>query len=232
LEIFKQTLQGITSVSGAAQENNFISFLVRCFGEIITGQLIERYFIASSSHWECSTLFWQIDIKGRVRSGKIIQYDPINGKRRKHPVDHVTWIHRVLNLNGYYQSCLFGEHLLADMSMPVAIVESEKTAIIASAYLPQFIWLATGGIGNFTQEKCEVLRGRNVTVFPDLKGYAVWEKKSRRFAHITKFVVSDLLERHATTKERDKGLDIADHLLAYEYLEFVLGGSKTGIDDS
>lgn len=46
----------------------------------------------------------------------------------------------------------------------VAIVESEKTAVIASIYLPQFTWLAFGNLTNLSFEKCKVIRGRKVNV--------------------------------------------------------------------
>lgn len=69
------------------------------------------------------------------------------------------------------KQCLFGEHLLRDKAKPIAIVESEKTAIIASVYLPQFIWLAVGSLTNLNAEKCSVLKGRTVTLFPDLNGF-------------------------------------------------------------
>ena len=42
--------------------------------------------------------------------------------------------------------CLFGEHLLQDkVNANVALVESEKTTVICSLLLPEYIWLATGG---------------------------------------------------------------------------------------
>jgi hypothetical protein len=68
---------------------------------------------------------------------------------------------------------LFGEHLLIDKTKPVAIVESEKTAVIASVYLPQFIWVAVGSLTNLNAEKCNVLKGRTVTLFPDLNGFDI-----------------------------------------------------------
>ncbi len=43
-------------------------------------------------------------------------------------------------------SVLFGEHLLPmNRGKPVAIVESEKTALVAAYYLPEYVWLASGG---------------------------------------------------------------------------------------
>ena len=48
--------------------------------------------------------------------------------------------------------CLFGEHLLSaidEKQKTVALVESEKTAIIASSIMPKYIWLATGGKSQF-----------------------------------------------------------------------------------
>ena len=68
-----------------------------------------------------------------------------------------------------------GEHLLTIYpTATVAIVESEKSAIIASFIMPELIWLATGGIQSLTIEKCRVLRGRNVILYPDLGAYDKW----------------------------------------------------------
>ncbi|MBK9025621.1 MAG: hypothetical protein IPL69_17065 [Saprospiraceae bacterium] len=64
-------------------------------------------------------------------------------------------------------------------------MESEKTAIIASVYLPQFTWLASGGKAGLTKDKLEVLKGRNVNLYPDrnvLKAvlfYLRWVSKNR-----------------------------------------------------
>ncbi len=95
----------------------------------------------------------------------------------------------------------------------MAIVESEKTAIIASAFMPDFIWLATGSLNNLSADKCAVLKGRKVVLFPDLNAFDKWSAKAKELAHITSFLVSDLLERNASDAERRDGLDIADYLL-------------------
>lgn len=68
------------------------------------------------------------------------------------------------------RQCFFNEQLLQDKTKPIAIVESEKTAIIASVYLPQFIWIAAGSKEGLNLNKCQALKGLTVTLFPDLNG--------------------------------------------------------------
>jgi hypothetical protein len=114
---------------------------------------------------------------------------------------------------------LFGEHLLKDEPYrPVGIVESEKSAIIASVYLPQFTWLAAGSLTNLDAGKCAVLKARNVTLFPDLNCFDKWKRKAKELA--MGFKVSDLLETSATETEKQEGMDLADYLLKFNPAAF------------
>ena len=70
----------------------------------------------------------------------------------------INWVHSVMKYAGQLPEnweltqCLFGEHLLSaidEKQKTVALVESEKTAIIASCIMPKYIWLATGGKSQF-----------------------------------------------------------------------------------
>ena len=214
----------------AYETNHFIKFLIDLFGEDVTSGLISKYYIGTSKYWDCATVFWQIDSIGKIRAGKIMQYSPITGKRVKKPFDCITWVHTTLKEPDYnLRQCLFGEHLLKGNSKPVAIVESEKTAIIASVYLPQFVWLATGGKDNFNAERCNVLRGRKVVLFPDLSKpkenkpstFDKWSDRAKELSHITTFAVSDLLERKAPEEDRQQGFDLADYLIKFDYREFI-----------
>ncbi len=60
-----------------------------------------------------------------------------------------------------YSTCLFGEQLLSEDKI-ICIVESEKTALIASFFYPAFDWLATGGKSGLTDEKIPVLYQREI----------------------------------------------------------------------
>jgi hypothetical protein len=118
--------------------------------------------------------------------------------------------------------CFFGEHLLSqDKTKTVAIVESEKSAIIASMYLPGYIWLACGGSVGLSDDKCKCLKGRSVVLFPDVGVFGKWSEKAERLRDFFTVTVSDLLEKDATDNERADGLDLADYLLKFPLSEFV-----------
>lgn len=206
-EVFKASLAGYG-------RNHFINFLISLFGEKAVTEAVTNYFIGSSNKWPGATVFWQIDLKGNVRTGRIMLYDSTTGKRVKEP-KCVTWVHTVLKFQNFaLKQCFFGEHLLRDKTRPVAIVESEKTAIIASLYLPQFIWLASGGKEGLGTAKCTALKGRKVTLFPDINGLEKWTQKAKELSNMATFFVSSLLEEKATEAEREQGLDLADYLIA------------------
>jgi hypothetical protein len=87
--------------------------------------------------------------------------------------------------------------------------------------LPQFIWLAVGSINNLKSDKCQVLAGRRVTLFPDLNGFDKWSSKAKDLSHLVSFNVSELFERKASEQEREQGLDLTDYLLRFYYKEFI-----------
>lgn len=197
------------------EANNLIHYFRSRFGNDVTEKLIALYHIGTSKKWPGATIFWQIDQQAKVRTGKIMLYDADTGKRVKKPYDHIFWVHKALEQEDFnLKQCLFGEHLLCQFpGKPVAIVESEKTAIICSVFLPKYIWLAVGGLSNLTVQRCAVLKNRQVTLFPDLGGYEKWALKAIELQRIAQFTVSDILERIAKEEQEKAGLDIADFLL-------------------
>ena len=197
--------------------NPLYRYLCGVFGEAETTRLFSLYKVGTSNKWGGSTVFWQTDISGKVRTGKIMLYDSATGHRVKEPHAYVGWAHSELRLTNFHlRQCLFGEHLLntSDNAL-VMLVESEKTAIIMSHFIPDYIWLATGGKnGCFNSEAMHVLRGRDVTLVPDLGAAVRWKEKARMLSGICKSVtVSDMLEQIATEEQRKQGLDIADFFL-------------------
>ena len=125
-------------------------------------------------------IFVQVDVFGKMRAGKIIRYK--DGHRVKDGLP-VRWLHKDKHYKQFVhgdtlKQCFFGEHLLPMRpDAPVAIVESEKTALLMSAIRPEYVWLATGGsCGLQNPEKTKVLEGRDVTLFPDNGMYLKWRQ--------------------------------------------------------
>ena len=197
--------------------NPLFNYLKNVFNKDQTMAIMKLYCIGTSRKWGGAAVFWQVDIAGNVRTGKIMLYDSSTGHRVKEPHSYVGWVHSELKLQDFHlKQCLFGEHLLAmSPTMPVGIVESEKTAIICSSFVPDILWLATGGMnGCFNADTMSVLKDRNVTLFPDLGAFEIWSQKASLLSGICqRVVVSDLLEKNATDEQRSHGLDIADFLL-------------------
>lgn len=98
----------------------------------------------------------------------------------------------------------------------MALVESEKTAILATHYIPQYLWLATGGkCSCMNRETIKSLQGRDVILIPDLNATEEWRNRMTIFDELgIKATLFDKLERMATDEERAQGLDIADYLIA------------------
>lgn len=204
------------------EANHFIAYLRSLFKDEITNNLIEKFKIAPSTHWHGATIFWQIDEEMRVRTGKIMLYNHLTGKRVKEPKNHINWVHSLAKLNDFnLQQCFYGLHQINDnLDKPVAIVESEKTAILLTVIYPKMIWLASGGI-SLSIQNFEPLKNRKIILYPDVglsnKGQTPYEKWLDK-AETLKLLgfdisVSTLIEKSATHEQRVNGYDLADYLV-------------------
>jgi hypothetical protein len=193
--------------------DNLTSFLLdkSTFDEV--DKAVSKYYLTGTKYfWNNATIFWQIDDKQRIRAAKIMLYDKTSGKRIKEPYNHINWLHNVIKEPDFNLcQCLFGLHLInEDYQKDIAIVESEKTAIMMSIFLPEFVWLATGSKSNFKRELLEPLKKRKVYAFPDKGEFKNWSNKAKDLnSQGFKIAVSDLLEQ----TEYNNGFDLADYYL-------------------
>ena len=244
-ETFKRTLQGY-------EKNTFIQNLLSRVAfpldvDEIT-KVIELYRLGTTSAGAITFPF--IDINNKIRTVQVKQFDKNNHTA------NTNWLHSIEAkkydvlpkwLDDYINqdkrvSCLFGEHLLKRYpNNPIALVEAPKTAIYGSLYFgmpadeKQLIWLAVYNKSSFSFEKCKVLSGRNIFVFPDLSKdgstFREWKAKADQFQRQmkqTRFVFSDLLERFASVEDREQGNDLADILIRHDWRDF--RGKSDGSD--
>lgn len=169
-------------------------------------------------------LFPYIDKNGRYCTGKIMKYDKSTGKRRKDEPYCIDWVHSKLIRNEqlkedfHHRLCLFGEsqlQLSSAKDKPIAIVESEKTAIIASLFIDDFVWLASGALGWLNVAKLEPIRDKRIVLFPDTSETGTaFERWSKVAASADEkgfsIAVDRTLEDTCTPEEKKRGYDIAD----------------------
>jgi len=197
-----------------------VRFLCNYFSKNKIEKAVEDYALGATKNKE--VIFWQIDIDGKIRTGKIMQYNPKTGKRVRNNTGVIDWVHSKLKKsNPAYadfnlRQCYFGEHLLRLYpDKPVAIVEAEKTAVITSMVIPQYNWLAAGNLNGLSIEKSKVFEHRDIVLYPDAGCYEKW---SRKMVEIRKqmscqIAISELIEYHATPQQIEAGYDIADYII-------------------
>ena len=200
--------------------SNFVRFLRKHFSDLQIAEAANNYLLGATRKKE--VIFWQIDIDGKVRTGKIMQYNPQTGRRIKTGYGGINWVHHKLKKSNpsfsdfNLSQCYFGEHLLRLYpDKPIAIVEAEKTAVIASMIYHDYNWLAAGNLNGLNVEKSRVLCDKTVILYPDAGCFEKWNKKKDEIRNeiFCQINISYLVETHATPQQFQKGCDIADYIL-------------------
>jgi len=220
---------------GNYDQNTLFQFIRKLTDDNTAEAIKQQYKIGTSMFWKGATVFWQIDIEGKIRNGKIMQYVMrtdekcsigTNCGRVKTNIPPVMWVSRLKGVKDFnLKQCFFGEHLLPLFpDYKVCVLESEKSALIAAAYYPDCIWLACGGATGLTDDKTGPLEGRYVILWPDLGKFDLWAARAVKMKEKLKksvIILSDMLEDIATDEERAQGLDLADFLIRQEWSKYV-----------
>lgn len=207
-------------------QNSFVQFLLKLFPNDSddVSEAIKEYLIGTLGGF---TVFPTITKTKKVCKAKLIRFDPDTGKRIKDGYS-ITSLEAKLKKAGKLhadfetdKTVFFGEHLLSKYpGLPVAVVESEKTAVIAAitkgAFPFDFVWLATGSKSWLKVDRLRRLgRNRNIVLYPDADGFDKWQAIASDASKQGLTVnVSSLIERQATDAEKAKQVDLADYLIS------------------
>ena len=92
--------------------NPLYRYFTKVAGKKEAGRLFHVYKVGTSRMWNGSTVFWQIDVRGNVRAGKIMGYDAETGHRIKEPFKQVNWVHSVRKVPDFHmKQCLSLIHI-------------------------------------------------------------------------------------------------------------------------
>ena len=201
-----------------------------CRSLVSAGYLTQSQMQSAASRYrlgatkEGGVIFWEIDAQNRVHTGKIMYYQSDCHRDKTHTP---TWVHALIKeeLPQDYelQHCLFGLHLINTGAVKpphIAIVESEKTAVIMSEIIPEFIWLSCGGLQMFKPELLSPLIDHKVILFPDTdesgEAFTTWTQIAQQANKLYPFKhplrISNLLESAASLDQKQRKIDIVDFL--------------------
>lgn len=79
--------------------------------------------------------------------------------------------------------------------------------------MPQFTWVATGGIQNLREETCAVLAHRNVLIVSDLGAEKIWEEKKKAIPALRTAMTTPMLRDMGNEEDISQGLDLEDFIL-------------------
>lgn len=205
-----------------------------CTSLVTTGLLSQQQMLSAADRYHLGiskdggVVFWLIDDSGIIRNGKIMFYEPNCHRSKSHTP---TWVVAKLKSSGSLPSnvdnphCLFGLHLLnpqttrsLSLSKGVAVVESEKSAIILSELFPDYLWMASGGKTMLNASLFAPFGDRRIILFPDTdesgETYRFWSQVASEATKLYKsrIHVSNLLELKATAAQKTAKIDIVDFL--------------------
>lgn len=203
-----ETIAKTLDINLTLSNNNFAKYLFKIFSDSLTIELIKKFTIGTAKN--NYTVFYQIDNDNKIRTGKKILFDPDTGKRN----GEITFIHKTFTNNFNLKQCFFGLQQINRDYENIAIFESEKTAIIMSVYLENFICLATGGANMISIDKFKILKEKkckSIILCPDKSLFGIWSEKAIIISKALNLdiCISKFLEKNDNVKT---GEDIADHL--------------------
>ncbi len=207
-------------------ENHFIQWLGNnqrgeySFDDKTINHLIEIYFLGNSKKYKGWVLFPYIDINGKIRDIKAMDYNPITGKRiatkNGDCQNRCYFIGKEILKNPEANTirCFYGEHLLQGNTKLVRIFESEATATYTAPFYPNSVCIATGGNNGckWTEMgKCSVLQGHNVILYPDIDAHDSWEQKAEILrTYGISVQVSQLIKDNAIKFAQRNGIDYSE----------------------
>lgn len=205
----------IKSLDGYNGKNELFDFLCGYFNEDDVVKTFQSYCVGSHRAFPKATVFWYINDQKQITRGKIMAYDT-EGHRVKKPYPQISSAHKELGLLDYEQDkCLFGTHLIPrNPNKKICIVESEKSAIVASLYCPEYLWLACGSASQLNDRWLKGLVNRQVLLFPDRGQELNWSSKVDLLQKQTGCTMKvSYLQRNLQIACKRDGDDIADLIL-------------------
>lgn len=192
--------------------------LADLLGEERTNAVLAKYHVGATL--DGRAMWPQIDTQGRCRTAKVMAYKPDGHRVKTDAGDRVSWLHSMIDARNRkrgiksklnFAQCWFGSHLVTPETKEINVVESEKTAVICSAIVPNSVWLATGGVTYLQQRYAPAgIEHIKMNLWTDIGAAEQWRQAANNIHCAGVNVVTWYnWEGAAVTKKAD----VADYLL-------------------
>ena len=206
-------LADVKATLDKASKNHFYTYLETLFGTSQAEELVQKYQVGTAKNRK--TVFWYIDQQGFPRNAKVYLYKS-DGRRDKSHEPRYQFTKK----NGFCVP-IYGSHLVNQAKLSgnrkIAVVESEKSAVIASSQFKDVLWLASGGANMLTAERCNSLayysrqlNGAHIHLFADADDAG---RKGFLKAEDLLLSMKAPVLYHDLFKDRNDGWDVADEIL-------------------
>jgi hypothetical protein len=244
--------------------NTFVTCLENIFGAEKVKRAVELYHIGRFDDNGIVFPYYYTD--SHLCSAKIIFYDNNLHRIRDGKKSFPRWLHNLkytndagvlydyndydIEINGTdcietpspfdLKLSLFGHNqIINHREKPICLVESEKTALIMSIVMPNFIWVASGGKTLIQDYKFNYFTGRKCYAFPDLSPddnvYKYWSDKfdfyNRKFGYdislVDYYQEYYLHDQNRITKFKNRKHDVVDFVLKVKPLDHYIAYLKS-----
>ena len=189
-EVVVVPLEDVAAMTAKVMQTNLARYLCRLFRADRVAEILAAYLVGATEppHYYAApeiglwTTYPLINNLGQCVDCKMMGYKS-DGHRQKRPDGNGVidwWLRNTTQAKNATRAqwCCFGDHLANqfDAADPVNVVESEKTALMASLYFGAY-WVAVGGLGFLTADRLAAHRHRQIIIYPDADGVTAWKGK-------------------------------------------------------
>lgn len=202
------------------QTGRLFDWLFPYIGTADIAEVWDTYCVGATK--DSKEVFWYFTTDNIIRYGKVMDYDTAG--HRKHGNGSCYALHPTItaymkkhglwadDYEPVFKPILFGGHIISDYpDRPIAIVESEKTAIIGACLIPSLTWCATGGKNNLNADMLAPCKGHTTLLFPDMDARQEWGDKAQRLR--TQGFDIQIMEWWRGLDDVGEKYDIADMLM-------------------
>ena len=142
------------------KNSSFFKWVASMFDEQVVYRTFMSLCVGTNKTGEA--VFWMVDGNGRVCQPKCMAYGE-DGHRTGNPL--VPQEYR--QDKGYYPQAFGGHIAFTNEDKVIGVVESEKTAVLASIVFPEVAWISGGGASGMSYDKVHPFRDRDILIFYD-----------------------------------------------------------------